>query len=390
MAEYESPQISTDPTELAQLAFDYLTTQIPGFLPAPGGLDTWMVEANAQIGSEVRDMAVDVPPSIFQYLGATLHDIPPIEAERATAQSTWTMINNAGYTIPAGTVVAIPGSDPSVLVPFEVAVEVVVAPGSTVTGAGAVSLVALEAGAAANDASGTPQLIDNLAYVASVAITSGPTGGLDEEDNLTYLDRLTSKLQLLAPRPILPDDFAVLAREVTGVHRATAIDGLIPGNVPETGNERAVAIVAITEAGAAVSAGVKTAIATALEAQREVNFVVSVTDPTFTTVDVTFTFTPESEWEAADVEIRAEAAVTTYLSPATWGVPTHGDDRAWENRTVVRLGDLYAALKAVPGLAYVNTLTLRKGADPFTAADVPLTGYAPLPQPGVVSGSVAP
>ena len=45
----------------------------------------------------------------------------------------------------------------------------------------------------------------------------------------SYINRLTAELQLLAPRPILPADFAALATSVTGVFRAMAIGGLNPG-----------------------------------------------------------------------------------------------------------------------------------------------------------------
>jgi hypothetical protein len=53
-------------------------------------------------------------------------------------------------------------------------------------------------------------------------------GGIDAEPDDVYLSRLTDELTLLAPRPILPVDFAIMARDVTGVTRATALDGYDP------------------------------------------------------------------------------------------------------------------------------------------------------------------
>jgi uncharacterized phage protein gp47/JayE len=58
----------------------------------------------------------------------------------------------------------------------------------------------------------------------TVTLDAPTAGGVDAESDADYLDRLHELLTLLAPRPILPNDFAVLARTVAGVGRATAID----------------------------------------------------------------------------------------------------------------------------------------------------------------------
>lgn len=386
MSEYVSLPIATDPVDLAQQAITKLEEGIPSWNGAGGNLETWMIEACARIGAEVRDVASDVPAAIFRYFGATLADVKPIEAETATVASTWTMRDDAGYMVPAGTVVGLPGPDPTELVAFEVAHPITVPAGSTTTAPGAVLLRAVERGEAGNGLSGVPQLIDALGYVDSLALVGATAGGADDEHDADYLDRLRAELELMTPRPIRPRDFEVLARRIAGVERALAVDGYDPSD-ESLGNERMVTVFAIDAAGAAVDTATKDALAAELEAQREINFVVHVADPTYTPVDVSFEIAVEEGWTPSEVRTRAEAAVASLLSPANWGQPSTGDRRRWVSAPVVRLGELYAILNRVVGVDYVSALTLRRGADPFSAADVTLPGAAPLPQPGVIVGT---
>lgn len=227
--QYITLPVETDPDDLAQEGFDYLESVITGFVANPGNVETWLIEAIARIAAMVRDVAADVPKAIFRYLGSTLHGIAPIDDVSATATSTWTMVDDTGYTIPEGTVVSLVGPD-NELIAFETVGDVTVDPGNTVTAAGEVVLVASEAGSAANDAVAPVTLVDSLAYVSSIALVAAPSGGTDAETDEEYLDRLSAELQLLTPRPIIPEDFAVLARGEDGVERATAVDGFNPNH----------------------------------------------------------------------------------------------------------------------------------------------------------------
>jgi hypothetical protein len=58
--------------------------------------------------------------------------------------------------------------------------------------------------------------------------TAISTGGVDAESDDDYLDRFRTNAQLLAPRAILPSDFASLLQSVPGIDRALALDGYIP------------------------------------------------------------------------------------------------------------------------------------------------------------------
>lgn len=230
MPEYIDVQIDTDPLDVLNDFVLYMQAIIPGWTPAPGQLDFWLAQAMAPAAAESRDVASAVPKSIFRWFGATLLNIPPVDAASASCTSKWTMINNAGYTIPAGTQVSIALTGDQVYA-FETQVDVVVPPGSTL--ATGVQLIASEPGAAATglgSVNGPVTLLDPLSFVTTITQDAVTTGGVDAEDDDTYLTRLATQLQLLAPRPILPADFAVFAKQIAGVKRAVGIDGYNPQN----------------------------------------------------------------------------------------------------------------------------------------------------------------
>lgn len=227
MPEYIEFPLDTNPEVLAEDAFDYIQAHFPTWIPADGNLDTIMVEVGARLAAEARDVASLVPVSIFRYFGG-LVGIPPQEATYATGLTDWTLINNAGYTIPAGTQVGIRTAG-DVLVPFLTMTDIVVPPGSTT--ALNVLITAVEAGGESNaigTAAGPVELISTLDFVVSITLDAATSGGIDAEDEEDYLDRLRTRLQLLAPRPIIARDFAIMAEDIGGVERAVAIDGYDP------------------------------------------------------------------------------------------------------------------------------------------------------------------
>lgn len=385
MDAYISYPIETDPQVLAQQAFDYLAEQMPGWVPTPGNLESWMIESAARMVAEAQAVASDVPRAILRYVGANLYNLPPVDAAAASTTSTWTMVDNAGYTIPEGTLVGLRAAG-DVLVGFATSTTVTVPPGSTATAAGEVGLVAVEPGAQGTGLSGTPELIDALAFVVSVALVGATTGGADAESDDDYLGRLSRELELMTPTPILPDEFAVLARRIPGVERAVALDGYEPVG-PSTGNERMITVLPIDALGEPVSGGTKTAIAALLESMREVNFVVHVADPAYVEIDVAYTAVCFAAFDPADVEARIDAALEALLSPGNWGRPDFGDvaGPAWINEPVVRFLEVASLIDRVEGVRYVATLTV-EGA----TADVTLSAAAVgLPRPGVIGGSVS-
>jgi hypothetical protein len=384
MAEYISAPVETDPDELKLEVFDHLRTQIPGWEPRDGQLDVWMIEAFSEIAAQLGETATFVVRAIFRWYGSNLVGVTPIDAIPATGVSTWTAVDSAGYTIPVGTTIALPVGES--LVAFQTTAPGTIPASSTsVTG---VPIVALEAGAHTSLLSGTAQLVDPLTFISSVTVpVLTPTaGGSDAETEDEYFDRLASELRLLTPRAIRASDFEVLAQRVPEVDRALALDNYVPmiGTTPaQTGVDGAVTVVVVNSAGEPLSAGGRTKVAELLAGEdRLLNLLVYIADPTYTTVNVTFAVVVWPDRDPAAVRNQAVAAVQAYLSPANWGQPPGVRSRSWVNETVVRRFELAQVLNEVDGVHFVNTLTINGG-----TADVTLTGVAPLPRAGTITGT---
>jgi uncharacterized phage protein gp47/JayE len=278
-------------------------------------------------------------------------------------------------------------------IPFYTQSDVIVPPGSTQTAAGEVIIVALVPGAAASSlgsAGGPVQLLDPLVYVKTVTMVGPTAGGLDAEADSDYLNRLAAEMTLLAPRPILPSDFAVMARGVPGVARATVLDGYNPAN-STSNNERMVTVASVDTLGNPVSVPVRSQVQQTLDSKREVTFVVNVMDPTYTTIDVNYTVKILATFDPTDIIARANDALTQYLSPANWG----GDffstgvlsEETWMNQTVVRYLEVSQVINNVTGVDYITLLQLRVSGGTFASSDVTLSGAIPLPRPGAMTGT---
>lgn len=381
MAGYIGVPIEADPDVLTDEALDTLMANVPGTMPKEHHLTTWLVEVCARMNAETRSVARDVPDDIFRHFGESLVNVLPVEAASASALTTWTMQDAAGYTIDEGTVVAYRVAGDR-LVSFATTETRVVPPGSFT--ALEVPIRALEPGAAGNALGPAGlELVDSLSYVTAVAATGATSGGVDLETDAEYLGRLRDEMTLLTPRFVLASDAAVLARRIAGVHRALGIDNYNPAD-QTFNNEKMVAVAVVSEQGIALSAPVKAQVDTYLQSMREINFIVNVIDPTFTVINVTFQVVALPGYDLLDLEARCEAAVTSYLTPATWAGGGE-DPPTWRtNSNVVRYLEVAEVLNRVDGVNYVpqGQLTINGG-----TVDVVLAGVAPLPSVGAVAGT---
>jgi hypothetical protein len=388
MSTYIPVPVETEPTDLAGEAFDYLAQQVPGWLPAEGNLEAWLIEALAQIAGELRALVALVPDAIFAYYGESILGLPPYPAVQATALTTWTANDTAGYQVDAGTVIAVTPPASQTGYAFTVDAGFVIPAGSTsVSG---VSCSALEAGAAASGLTGTVDVIDALAFISTVTLDAPTSGGSDAETSDAYLARLSALLTLLSPEPILPQDFAVLAqRTIPEIARAVAIDLYNPGPPVDANCPRCVSVAICDNGGEPCSPEVKGEADALLQAQREVNFLTFILDPTYTTVDVSFSVMSYPGFDPNDVASRVIAQLETYLSPATWGVPPYGDTsaRSWINATEVRYLEVAEQVNRVDGVHYIVTLGIAASGGSLGQADVALGGVAPMPRPGSIIGT---
>lgn len=393
MADVIYPEIETDPGELEEIAFDYLRSAWPGWEPT-SELDgiTQVIRSLARIIAEARDVAADVPAAILRWLGTSIFRVPPLAAAPAIVQATFTMRDSAGYTIRTGTEILVKtaGDDG---VAFAVLAPVTVAPGRTATSAGEVTLRATGdyEGTIGNGLDDTFEavVIQSFDFIESVELVGTSSGGVDAETDDEYADRLVDELEIQSPAPILPRDFAILARRIPGVARSLALNLYDP--VTRTSdNERMVTVAVVGEDGLALPTEVKDAVQVLLESMRETNWRCPVIDPTYTAIDVAFEAIAWDDEDASVVEAAALAATDVYLSPATWGTRPTGEQPEWNDEPVVYWSEVNAMLNNVPGLKRVTRLQIGLEGRALGTADIPLTGPAALPRPGVgITGTVS-
>jgi hypothetical protein len=208
---YISFPVTIDPNQLLAVAIQAIQAQFPGWMPYEGNLEVVTLEESAAMMSVLAAVASQVPMAIFAAFGQ-LVGIAPLLGAFATCEAEFTMIDAAGYTIPQGTQISFPLSGNSALICTTV--------GSFPNGLAASTQVFLQ---------------QSFAPVETIETTTAVGGGVDPETITSYINRLSAELQLLAPRPILPGDFAEMAQNVEGVFRACAINGLSPGRVVTDG-----------------------------------------------------------------------------------------------------------------------------------------------------------
>ena len=218
--------VTVNPNTIYQDAVKAINAQLPGWIPRESHLEVILLEQFAAMTAEAANVAAAVPQSIFAYYGALL-GILPNTGSAATALTTWTMVDDKGYTVPRGTTVGyqVLGNQ---LYTFTTQTAFTVPVGTTQ--AHDVNIQATQVGTIYNTL--VPQSLvlvsPSLVYVSSIASTTTSSGGETPEGLTSYLNRLSNELQLLSPRPILTPDFAILARNVPGVYRASAYNNLNP------------------------------------------------------------------------------------------------------------------------------------------------------------------
>lgn len=382
---FDSLEIETNPDAIREGLYDQLAAAFPGWEPAEGNLEVWIARWMAEVVPDLAELVVQYSDEFFYGFGEEIIGLPPIAAATAKSTATITFVDNAGYTLPQGTQleVAVTGSDK---VGFRTMADATAPPGSTAV---SVAVETLLEGDEGNGLEGEAQPVAALAYVDSVELDAPAAGGTAAEDPSDYRNRLIEELRLQAPRPIIPEDFAIIARRVAGVARSTAIDGYNPDD-DTSDNERMITVAVADEAGEPLSAPAKAAIEALLEAYREINFVVHVIDPTYTEIKVDVDVVALPGYAAAAVDAAVTAALEAFLDPARWGQrDTERESFAvWSNTPVAYRNDLIWLVRNVPGVGHVADLQLAKEGNALGTADVTLDGVAPLAQPGTITVDV--
>lgn len=226
MADYLFEPIDTDPIDIFNEFVDYMQSIYPEWDPSTTQLDYMLGMFFSLKAAAVADMASRVMRGVYMKFGETIVNIPPLAASEAQVSFNFTAVDTLGHIIPADTQLGLRDSLGDIHIFTTLADATIPAGSSSVAG---VTAAALDPGADSNTLSGTVEVVEQFDWLSSVTVAAPSSGGVDEEDEETYLNRLTANLGLMAPRPILATDFALISRNVPGVWRAIALDNFIPG-----------------------------------------------------------------------------------------------------------------------------------------------------------------
>lgn len=386
MPDYIQPPIDIDVGSSVQEKIDKLEALIPGLVLQPGHPLRALLEVDGEYDAQTLQQASETLTTIFRVVGSRLLRNPPRDGVQASGLSTWTFADTIGHTILAGTQITLLAPD-GTRVLFSTRNEVTIPGGSSATTVGAVELIAVDPGVAANGLQADPQPEEAIANLASIVVVAPTAGGEDAEDDAAYENRLADTNATLGYTLVLADDFAIDARNnVATIDRALVMSGFNPADTT-SGNPGVVTVVPITAAGADPGGTVRTDLQGRQQALVPAGVTVYVDTPDYTTITVAFTGLAVTGYNPADVEARAEQAALDFLDPGRWGLPKVGDQRTWVDTPVVRRQDIITVLNNVDGFDYLTSLTLNGS----STNDVAMTGQAVLPAPApttTVSGTV--
>lgn len=395
MAEYLIDPLgeqATNPDRLLDEKITRFQGLNPGWVPFDGAPEVALMADQAVDDSIILAVASQVATAIFRYYGQSVVNLAPQDATYAQADMTLTL-TATGVTIPAGLRFSIdPGSngDP---VEFQTTSETV-ADSTTET----VQVQATNPGLAGSGipAGSDVTIVDQRTWLTSAALATETTGGLDAEDDATYLGRLAGQLRRLSDTIVTRQDAEEALLDVPGIGRVLILDNQVPasdasglrydGAAPEETAQTDVAgaawFVPIAEDGSNVPSGVMDAAIARLVADRLAGLSVYGTNPTRTDVTVTFKFLTAPGYDDETTAADGEAAITQALDPAIWGATNREGDPGWEDADTVYYADLYAALK-IPGILHVTELKINGDAD----TNLSLTGPGALPNLVSVTGT---
>jgi hypothetical protein len=336
--------VDEDADSVAADAKTRLAARWPGWEARDADLETIQIDTLAPIASDLHEALVRVTNAIFRDYGTKLVGLPYQAGVGAHTTVTFTLTDTDGHTIPAGSEIDIDGFA------FATDNDTIVASGSST--AAAVPVTATTVGEDANGLTGTTVApITSLAFVSNITVDTTTTGGVDADDDVDYQNRLSQQLLLQAKTLVTTRDFELWALNTVGIGRALAVHL----------GDRAVQVTVTDADGEIVAAPIKTALLADYANFRLVNTVVTLVDPTYTTINVTTTVAAEPGFATADLQTRIAAALAELLSPANWGRPKFGDpgvSTGWITENTIRRNLIIDRIGDVEGVKYVHSVDI--------------------------------
>lgn len=360
--------IETDPGLVTDRLLDALVSR--GVLTAPLDEADPLVVFAEELGYEtalLRQRARDAAAAAVAGMGTTVYEVPSLPGARATLSARLTL-TGAGAVAPAGLTVVGRTAD-AVDVAFTLPANATAGAGGTVD----VTLTATDVSAVHNGVPAGPlTLVTATSTVQAVEALAASSGGVDAEAQTAYLDRLVAYLSTLRPGGVRADDLAILARSVTGVHRALGIDLFDPGRVLTDGTTTSASTTVTSATGAF----------TASDVGRTITGAGIPAGATITAVNSLTSVTISAAATATATAVTLTLGDLTNVARTATVVPVDVDGQPVSDTVRTALVDLLATVREVNFIVRVGTPT-------YTAVAVAYTAVAePGADPAVVLADV--
>jgi hypothetical protein len=362
--------VQLDEVTLIEQALAQLVNQFPDWEPRPGNTEYVLLEAIAGMLVELGYTINALPDGITEIL-LRLFGLERDQGAPPTIAARFNLSDTVGHTIPAGTTVRLDLGEDTDPVDFTTLDDLVVPPGQSF------GTVTADASAATVEVNGVPagtqlEVLDALRWIDSVVLAEGAYGGRDPEDGTAFLNRAIPVLSRLTTTLVRPADIEAYVAERPGVTRVKVLDlynpatpAVRPGNAPGF-----VTVAVAGPSGSPLPSTSKSALLSELINRTHAGLKIDVVDVDVSTVDVTIEVLRFGSAVSADVEANVRAAIRAYLNPDVW---------AWSS-TVFR-NELIAVADRAAGVDVVVDVTV-------PAANVNLTGWAPLAKVGTITVTV--
>ncbi|MDQ5975489.1 MAG: hypothetical protein QG661_2698 [Actinomycetota bacterium] len=343
-----------DPQATFDAALALLETLAPGARPRNGSVEAILLESIATANADTIYALNRVITLVVEgILG--LYGIPRYAGASASGVVTLTLDGSRTLTVTAGQRLSEPSTGLVLLV-------------TTTTSVTSATSIALpvhteEPGGAGNAITvGTSiDLLDAIPYAVSAAVTTALTGGSDAESDTSYVDRASTVLARVTSSLVLPIHFIAYCLEDPRVNRATAIDLYEPGGT--IGADTGHLTVYTYGYSAQLSAEIREELRAAMHEISASMVTVHVEPATLVTQAVTCEVTALAGYDPGDLETTITAALTAWMTPNSW---TWGDD--------VRQTDIIALLADIPGVDFVDAVTVPSGTTALAADELATIG----------------
>lgn len=358
-----------DAQDVFDAAILQMKTDLPEWTPREGNVEVVLMEAMALMVAESIFAINRLPNGVIEAL-LKFFGIERDSGAQPTTTMRFFMSGVMGYSVPAGTKIAvIPSGGASTMV-FTTDYELIIPPGQNI---GVVPATGQDLSARVN---GIPEgalceLQDSVIYVDYVRLDSDIANGRDPESDLDYLERGIARFSRLSDTLVVPNDFLVAAMEYPFIKRAKPIDLYNPENDPDgngpIGNDQGHITMALYGDESMLTDEQKAQVQMEFEEMMQANLVLHIIDPVVTQIDIDVTVGYLPTFAQADVINSVIQRMLEYLDPLEW---------EWD--TQIRYNELIQEISNVDGVDYVESLTTPTG-------NFQLPGIAGLPQPGVIN-----